>query len=51
MQLDWNACILMVKYSFWMLTGVENINADHAVSHLGEAHGIVNVIRSVMYDA
>jgi len=34
-----------------MLTGVENIHADHAASHLGKAHGIVNVIRSVMYDA
>ena len=34
-----------------MLTGVENIHAIHAASHLGKAHGIVNVIRSVMYDA
>jgi Phytoene/squalene synthetase len=34
-----------------MLTGVENIHADHAASHLGKAYGIVNVIRSAMYDA
>jgi NADH dehydrogenase [ubiquinone] 1 alpha subcomplex assembly factor 6 len=34
-----------------MLTGVQNVHADHAASHLGKAHGIVNVIRSVPYDA
>lgn len=34
-----------------MLTGIENIHADHAASHLGKAHGIVNLIRSVPYHA
>jgi NADH dehydrogenase [ubiquinone] 1 alpha subcomplex assembly factor 6 len=34
-----------------MLAGVESIHADHAASHLGKAHGIVNLIRSVPYNA
>jgi NADH dehydrogenase [ubiquinone] 1 alpha subcomplex assembly factor 6 len=34
-----------------MLPGIENIHADHAASHLGKAHGIVNLIRSVPYNA
>ncbi|CAK9807401.1 NADH dehydrogenase (ubiquinone) complex I, assembly factor 6 [Anthophora plagiata] len=31
--------------------GVTNINADHAASHMGKAHGIINLIRSVRYNA
>ncbi|KOC66745.1 NADH dehydrogenase (ubiquinone) complex I, assembly factor 6 [Habropoda laboriosa] len=31
--------------------GVTNINADHAASHMGKAHGIINLIRSVPYNA
>jgi NADH dehydrogenase [ubiquinone] 1 alpha subcomplex assembly factor 6 len=34
-----------------MFAGVESIHADHAASHLGKAHGIVNLIRSVPYNA
>jgi NADH dehydrogenase [ubiquinone] 1 alpha subcomplex assembly factor 6 len=34
-----------------MLTGIKNIHADHAASHLGKAHGIVNLIRSIPYNA
>lgn len=31
--------------------GVNNINADHAASHMGKAHGIINLVRSVPYNA
>lgn len=31
--------------------GINDMNADHAASHLGKAHGIVNLIRSVPYNA
>ncbi|CAK9822054.1 NADH dehydrogenase (ubiquinone) complex I, assembly factor 6 [Anthophora retusa] len=31
--------------------GVTNINADHAASHMGKAHGIINLMRSVRYSA
>lgn len=34
-----------------MLAGVESIHADHVASHLGKAHGIVNLIRSVPFNA
>jgi NADH dehydrogenase [ubiquinone] 1 alpha subcomplex assembly factor 6 len=34
-----------------MLAGIQDIHADHAASHLGKAHGIVNLIRSVPYNA
>lgn len=40
-----------VYYLLLEASGVENIHADHAASHLGKAYGIVNVIRSVLYDA
>lgn len=28
-----------------------NVNADHAASHMGKAHGIVTLIRSIPYNA
>lgn len=31
--------------------GITNINADHAASHMGKAHGIINLIRSIPYNA
>ncbi|XP_054009620.1 NADH dehydrogenase (ubiquinone) complex I, assembly factor 6 [Hylaeus anthracinus] len=31
--------------------GITNINADHVASHMGKAHGIVNLIRSIPYNA
>ncbi|KAE8752886.1 hypothetical protein FOCC_FOCC000231 [Frankliniella occidentalis] len=31
--------------------GIENVNADHAFSHLGKAQGLTNLIRSVPYYA
>ncbi|XP_072765052.1 NADH dehydrogenase (ubiquinone) complex I, assembly factor 6 [Anoplolepis gracilipes] len=31
--------------------GTANVNADHAASHLGKAHGLVTSIRSVPYNA
>lgn len=33
------------------MAGIQDIHADHAASHLGKAHGIVNLIRSVPYNA
>lgn len=33
------------------MADVKSIHADHAASHLGKAHGIVNLIRSVPYNA
>lgn len=29
--------------------GIKNIKADHAASHLGKAHGIVTLLRSIPY--
>lgn len=31
--------------------GTANVNADHAATHLGKAHGLVTLIRSVPYNA
>lgn len=31
--------------------GTVNVNADHAASHFGKAHGLVTLIRSVPYNA
>lgn len=31
--------------------GTANVNADHAASHFGKAHGLVTLIRSVPYNA
>ncbi|XP_032679148.1 NADH dehydrogenase (ubiquinone) complex I, assembly factor 6 isoform X2 [Odontomachus brunneus] len=31
--------------------GITNVNADHAASHFGKAHGLVTLIRSVPYNA
>ena len=30
---------------------ITNINADHVASHIGKAHGIINLLRSVPYNA
>lgn len=40
-----------IYYLLLQAHGVTNINADHAASHMGKAHGIVNLIRSVPYNA
>ncbi|XP_021927289.1 NADH dehydrogenase (ubiquinone) complex I, assembly factor 6 isoform X2 [Zootermopsis nevadensis] len=40
-----------VYYLLLEASGVESIHADHAASHLGKAHGIVNLIRSVPFNA
>lgn len=40
-----------VYYLLLEASGIKNIHADHAASHLGKAHGIVNLIRSVPYNA
>lgn len=34
-----------------LIAGVENVQADHAFSHLGKAQGLTNLIRSVPYYA
>ncbi|GAB0093455.1 NADH dehydrogenase (ubiquinone) complex I, assembly factor 6 homolog [Sergentomyia squamirostris] len=36
-----------VYYLFLEAAGIKNIHADHAVSHLGKAQGICNIIRSL----
>lgn len=40
-----------IYYLLLEANGIKNINADHAASHLGKAHGIVTFIRSVPYHA
>lgn len=40
-----------IYYLLLQAHGVNNINADHAASHLGKAHGIVNLLRSIPYNA
>lgn len=40
-----------IYYLLLQAYGVTNIDADHAASHMGKAHGIVNLIRSVPYNA
>ncbi|XP_076666551.1 NADH dehydrogenase (ubiquinone) complex I, assembly factor 6 homolog sicily [Andrena cerasifolii] len=40
-----------VYYLILEAHGVTNIDADHAASHMGKAHGIVNLIRSIPYNA
>ncbi|KAJ9589879.1 hypothetical protein L9F63_016997 [Diploptera punctata] len=40
-----------VYYLLLEASGVENIHADHVASHLGKAHGITNIIRSVPHNA
>lgn len=39
-----------VYYLLLEASGVENIHADHVASHLGKAHGITNLIRSVPHN-
>lgn len=36
-----------VNYLVLEILGVKNVNADHAISHLGKAQGIVNLLRSI----
>lgn len=36
-----------VNYLILEILGVKNVNADHAISHLGKAHGIANLLRSI----
>ncbi|XP_050527476.1 NADH dehydrogenase (ubiquinone) complex I, assembly factor 6 [Daktulosphaira vitifoliae] len=38
-----------IYYLLLEAMGLKNVNADHAVSHLGKCHGIVNMIRSLPY--
>ncbi|XP_076749962.1 NADH dehydrogenase (ubiquinone) complex I, assembly factor 6 homolog sicily [Xylocopa sonorina] len=40
-----------VYYLLLQAHGVNNINADHAASHMGKAQGIVNLIRSVPHNS
>ncbi|XP_003704548.1 NADH dehydrogenase (ubiquinone) complex I, assembly factor 6 homolog sicily [Megachile rotundata] len=40
-----------IYYLLLQAHGIININADHAASHMGKAHGIVNILRSVPYNA
>ncbi|KAI4503418.1 hypothetical protein M0802_001640 [Mischocyttarus mexicanus] len=40
-----------VYYLLLEANGIKNINADHAASHLGKAHGIITLIRSIPYHA
>ncbi|XP_050598479.1 NADH dehydrogenase (ubiquinone) complex I, assembly factor 6 [Bombus affinis] len=40
-----------IYYLLLQAHGVNNINADHAASHMGKAHGIVNLLRSIPYNA
>lgn len=32
-------------------SGIENVHADHAASHIGKAQGITNIIRSTPHSA
>jgi len=34
---------------FCTLKGIEDVNADHAASHLGKAQGLTNLVRSIPY--
>ncbi|XP_050426156.1 NADH dehydrogenase (ubiquinone) complex I, assembly factor 6 [Adelges cooleyi] len=38
-----------INYLFLEAMDIKNVNADHAVSHLGKCQGIVNIIRSLPY--
>jgi NADH dehydrogenase [ubiquinone] 1 alpha subcomplex assembly factor 6 len=40
-----------VNYLILEILGVKNIHADHAISHLGKAQGIVNLLRSIYSQA
>jgi phytoene/squalene synthetase len=31
--------------------GVRNVNADHAASHIGKAHGFATVVRAIPFHA
>lgn len=40
-----------IYYLLLEAQGTTNIDADHAASHFGKAHGLVTLIRSVPYNA
>lgn len=40
-----------IYYLLLEANGTKDINVDHVASHLGKAHGIVNLIRSVAHHA
>lgn len=40
-----------IYYLILEVNGTANVNADHAASHFGKAHGLVTLIRSVPYNA
>ncbi|XP_011330680.1 NADH dehydrogenase (ubiquinone) complex I, assembly factor 6 isoform X2 [Ooceraea biroi] len=40
-----------IYYLLLEAQGIADVKADHAVSHLGKAHGLVTLIRSVPYNA
>lgn len=40
-----------IYYLLLEAQGTGTVNADHAASHFGKAHGLVNLIRSVPYNA
>lgn len=40
-----------IYYLLLEAQGTASVNADHAVSHLGKAHGLVTLLRSVPYNA
>ncbi|XP_011066683.1 PREDICTED: NADH dehydrogenase (ubiquinone) complex I, assembly factor 6 [Acromyrmex echinatior] len=40
-----------IYYLLLEAQGIASINADHAASHFGKAHGLVTLIRSVPYNA
>ncbi|XP_015608385.1 NADH dehydrogenase (ubiquinone) complex I, assembly factor 6 [Cephus cinctus] len=40
-----------IYYLLLEANGIQNIHADHAASHLGKAHGIVTLLRSIPHNA
>lgn len=40
-----------IYYLLLEAQGMMDINADHAASHFGKAHGLVTLIRSIPYNA
>lgn len=47
-------CDYTVSSLYYLLLeakGITNMNADHAASHFGKAHGLITLIRSIPYNA
>ncbi|XP_012262844.2 NADH dehydrogenase (ubiquinone) complex I, assembly factor 6 [Athalia rosae] len=40
-----------VYYLMLEAMGIKDVRVDHAASHLGKAHGITNLVRSILYNA